>query len=100
MSSSFAKSVAVVYHCPMSDRYKSFVNDLTPEPDYDCSDLRASGYELRVECNKNNSDCIKFLDDRKKEGHAVKIVDLDTAKHGNDMVHIWVKEHSSFRKLE
>jgi len=84
----------------MNNKYPSFAGGPIPEPDYDCRELKASDYVLRARCNKTNPDCQKLIEDKKQENYDVKVVELDPVQHGNDMVDIWIKKHSTFSKIE
>ena len=81
----------------MNDKYPSFINEPTPEPDYDCTELKANDYTLRVRCNKNNPDCQRFIDDEKKKGFDIKIVELDrlVSKNNKNMIDIWINKRLS-----
>lgn len=84
----------------MNDKYPSFVSGSAPEPDYDCRELKASDYTLRARCNKNNPDCQRLIENERKENYDVKIIELDSTvnKDNKNMVDVWTKKHSSFKK--
>lgn len=83
----------------MNKDYPSFVNEPTPEPDYDCRKLKVAGYILRARCNKNNPDCEKYIEKLRQENDSVKIEELDTVQYGNDMVDVWVRKQNPFGKI-
>ena len=90
----------------MNAKYPSFVNEPAPEPDYDCRELRANGYNLRVRCNKNNPDCQRFIEDKKRTSD-VKIIELDSSVNNGykNMIDIWTKKsmvtlEETFQKME
>lgn len=76
----------------MSETYPSFAGSPTPDPEYDCKDLRARGYRLRVRCDKNNPDCQKFIADQERASNVVKIVALDQYEDGHNKIDIWIRE--------
>ena len=80
-------------------KYPSFVNEPAPQPDYDCRELKASDFVLKARCNKNNPDCQQYIEDERNENYDVKIVGLDTDKHGKDMIDVWVRRKNLFRKI-
>ena len=76
----------------MSETYPSFAGSSTPDPEYDCRDLRTDGYRLRVRCDKNNPDCQKFIADQEKVGSIVRTMALDQYEDGHNKIDIWTRE--------
>lgn len=75
----------------MYNDYPSFVND--PNIgfiEYPCEKLHDDGYKLKVSCNINNPDCMKYINDRKSEGCDIKVIKRNTNDEKDPVVHLWV----------
>lgn len=85
------------------DKYKEvFAGGETGyKPEYDCSDLFAMGYEHVGHFNKTNPKFEEYKKDLEKEMCIFKIIDLDEEESpdNKNMVDIWIKEKTSFRKV-
>lgn len=74
--------------------YKSFVGAPRKNPEYDCEDLVADGYVLKVSCDKKNPDCAAYVADKTKEGCLVRVVELKSANGRRIVCDIWIKDKS------
>ncbi len=75
----------------MNNEYPSFISD--PQlgfVEYPCAHLHEQGYKLKVSCNINNPDCVKYINDRKNEGHDVVVIKKNPNDDNDPIVHLWV----------
>ena len=71
--------------------HKSVIGVSQKKPMYDCADLVASGYELKVAIYLDNPDLPAYIEEKEKGGREIKLVELKSDKDAKSVIDVWVK---------